>query len=65
MLSNTITLPRGINNSNNHFDKNLNFLGKTFDNKQNKNNYKIINNERYIEYEGKNGAKILSLNPEI
>ena len=65
MLSNTITLPRGINNSNNHFDKNLNFLGKTFDNKQNKNNYKIINNERYIEYEGKNGAKILSLNAEI
>ena len=64
MLSNTITLSRRINKNDKDFIKNFSILGKTFDIKQKKFNYKI-SNERYIEYEGKNGTKILKLNTDM
>ena len=64
MLSNTINLTRRINNNDKDFIKNVSILGKTFDIKQKEFNYKI-SNERYIEYEGKNGIKILKLNTDI
>ena len=64
MLSNTINLTRRINKTDKEFINNFSILGKTFDIKQKKFNYKN-NNERYIEYEEKNGTKILKLNTDM
>jgi hypothetical protein len=63
--NNTTTIPKGLVKNHNHNGVHINkFLGKTFDYKQKGINYKN-NDERYFEYEGKNGAKILKLNTEF
>ena len=61
--NNTTALLEGLGKSQNglHINK---FLGKTFDFKKNEINNRN-NEERYIEYEGKNGIKILKLNTEL
>ena len=63
--NNTTTIPKGLVKNHNHNGVHINkFLGKTFDYKQKGINYKN-NDERYFEYEGKNGTKILKLNTEF
>ena len=60
-----MTLPKGLVKNHNHNGVHINkFLGKTLDYKQKGINYKN-NDERYFEYEGKNGTKILKLNSEF
>ena len=67
LQSNNISLSKRIEKSSNIFDNSISFLGKTFNYTHNKINYKYneSNEDRYIEYEGKNGAKILLLNTEL
>ena len=64
IISHTTTSSKGKDKKYNGIDKNMTILGKTFEYKKNKNNYKFNDdrNDRYIEYEEKNGTKILKLN---
>ena len=64
IISHTTTSSKGKDKKYNGMDKNMTVLGKTFEYKKNKINYKFNDDkyERYIEYEEKNGTKILKLN---